>query len=479
MTFLAFLPDAVTLARMQFAFTVSFHFIFPAFSIGLASFLFVLEALWLKTGRGVFANLYRYWLKIFAVAFGMGVVSGIVMSYQFGTNWSVFSEKAGPVVGPLMAYEVLTAFFLEAGFLGVMLFGIRKVGRGLHFFATGMVALGTLISATWIVDVNSWMQTPTGFVMNSRGQFVPAGSWWAIIFNPSFPFRLVHVVLAAYLTTSLVVGAVGAWHLLRDRANPGARTMFSMAMWMAAIVAPIQILAGDTQGLNTLEHQAPKVLAMEGDYEPSPHGAPLVLFGLPSNEEGRVRYKVELPRIGSLILRHDPNAPLPGLKDFPRDRWPPVPIVFWSFRIMVALGLAMASLGVWSLVARFRRRLYDWPWLHRAAVAMGPAGFVAVIAGWVTTEVGRQPFTVYGHLLTAQSHSPLAAPAVAASLLAFVVVYFTVFGAGTWYILRLAAKPPEAHESEPDRTPTRTAGITPAPGIESGVPATGEPRRGL
>jgi len=462
--------DAVLLARAQFAFTVSFHFIFPAFSIGLASYLMVLEGLWLKTGRGVYANLYRYWLKIFAVAFGMGVVSGLVMSYQFGTNWSVFSTKAGPVIGPLMAYEVLTAFFLEAGFLGVMLFGISKVGRGLHFFATCMVALGTFISAFWILSANSWMQTPVGYAINAKGQFVPAGSWLPIIFNPSFPFRLVHTVIAAYLTTALVVGGVGAWHLLKDRTNPGARKMFSMAMWMAALVAPIQILAGDAHGLNTLEHQPAKVLAMEGDYHPSPDGAPLILFGLPSNAEARVRYEVAIPKMGSLILKHDLNAPLPGLTDFPRAKWPPTPIVFWSFRIMVALGLAMLGLGLWSLLARARRRLYDWPWLHRAAVAMGPAGFVAVIAGWMTTEVGRQPYTVYGLLETAHSHSPLAAPAVAASLLAFVLVYFFAFGAGTMYLLRLMAKPPEPGEAEPPHVPQRAAGITPAPAVGDAIP---------
>jgi cytochrome d ubiquinol oxidase subunit I len=466
--------DPVILARAQFGFTVSFHFIFPAFSIGLASYLFVLEALWLRTGRGVYANLYRYWLKIFAVAFGMGVVSGLVMSYQFGTNWSVFSEKAGPVIGPLMAYEVLTAFFLEAGFLGVMLFGISKVGKELHFVATSMVALGTLISATWIISVNSWMQTPAGFAVNARGQFVPAGSWWPIVFNPSFPFRLVHTVIAAYLTTSLVVGAVGGFHLLKDRLNPGARTMFSMAMWMAALVAPLQIAAGDTQGLNTLEHQPAKVLAMEGDYDPSPHGAPLILFGLPDDGAGKVRDKVEIPHLGSLILKHDPSAAVPGLKNFPRDRWPPVLIVFWSFRIMVALGFAMLGLGAWSLLARARRRLYDWPWLHRAAVLMGPAGFVAVIAGWVTTEVGRQPYTVYGQLLTSQSHSPLAAPAVAASLAAFVLVYFFVFGAGAVYLLRLMSKPPEAHEPEPPSAPNRAAGITPAPSLNAPFPRPAE-----
>ncbi len=462
--------DPVILARAQFAFTVSFHFIFPAFSIGLASFLMVLEALWLRTGDGVYANLYRYWLKIFAVVFGMGVVSGVVMSYQFGTNWSVFSHKAGPVIGPLMAYEVLTAFFLEAGFLGVMLFGISKVGKGLHFFATCMVALGTLISATWILSVNSWMHTPTGFAINADGQFVPAGSWMAIIFNPSFPYRLVHTVLAAYLTTAFVVGGVGAWHLLKDRSNLGARKMFSMAMWMAAIVTPIQIFAGDAHGLNTLEHQPAKVLAMEGHYEAHPEGAPLILFGLPSNEEARVRYEVAIPHLGSLILKHDPFAPMQGLKDFPRDQWPPAPIIFWSFRIMVTLGFAMLGIGLWSILARYRRKLYEWAWLHRASVCMGPAGFVAVIAGWVTTEVGRQPFTVYGLLRTAESHSPLAAPAIAGSLLAFVVVYFFAFGSGIFYLLRLMSKPPEPHEGEPAKVPQRAAGLTPAPGLGASLP---------
>ncbi|MFC3073712.1 cytochrome ubiquinol oxidase subunit I [Shinella pollutisoli] len=461
--------DAVMLARIQFAFTISFHFIFPAFSIGLASYLMVLEGLWLKTGEEVYHRLFRYWLKIFAVTFGMGVVSGIVMSYQIGTNWSVFSQKAGPVIGPLMAYEVLTAFFLEAGFLGVMLFGMNKVGKGLHFFATVMVALGTLISATWIISVNSWMQTPVGFAVNDKGQFVPAGSWWPIVFNPSFPYRLVHTVIAAYLTTAFVVGAVGAWHLLKDRADPGARKMFSMAMWMAALVAPVQIAAGDAHGLNTLEHQPVKVLAMEGDYAPSPDGAPLILFGLPDDAAAEVRYEVSIPKLGSLILKHDPDAPLPGLTDYPREDWPPVAVVFWSFRIMVAIGFAMLGLGLWSLLARYRRRLYDWPLLHRAAIAMGPSGFVAVIAGWVTTEVGRQPWTVYGLLRTAESHSPIAAPAIAASLTAFVIVYFAVFGAGTWYILKLMGRPPEPGESLPPQVPQRAAGITPAAGV--GAPA--------
>jgi cytochrome bd ubiquinol oxidase subunit I len=462
---------AILLARIQFAFTVSFHFIFPAFSIGLASYLAVLEGLWLKTGKGVYANLYRYWLKIFAIVFAMGVVSGIVMSYQFGTNWSVFSDKAGPVIGPLMAYEVLTAFFLEAGFLGVMLFGINKVGRKLHFVATLAVAVGTFISAFWILSVNSWMQTPVGFEMGANGQFLPGDSWWTIVFNPSFPYRLVHTLLAAYLTTAFIVGAVGAWHLLRDRANPGARKMFSMAMWMATIVAPLQILAGDMHGLNTLEHQPAKVMAMEGHYQSHPDGAPLILFGIPNSAERRVDYAIEIPKASSLILKHDLNAPLAGLDTIPEADQPPVGIVFWAFRIMVAIGFAMLGIGLWSLFARMRKRLYDWPLLHKFAVAMGPSGLVAVLAGWVVTEVGRQPFTVYGLLRTADSASPLDAPAVAASLLAFVVVYFAVFGMGIWYLLRLMKKPPEAHEAPLSDAPIRTAGLTPAPAVLEGEQA--------
>src|SRR3954464_3910547 len=460
--------DAVVLARAQFAFTMSFHIVFPAFSIGLASYLAVLEGLWLWTGREVFLNLFSYWLKIFAVAFGMGVVSGIVMSYQFGTNWSAYADKTGAVIGPLMAYEVLTAFFLEAGFLGVMLFGLERVGPKLHFLATLMVAAGTLVSAFWILSANSWMQTPTGYSINAEGQFV-AVDWLKLIFNPSFPYRLAHMVLAAYLTTALVVGAVGAWHLLRDQYQPGARVMFSMAMWMAALVAPIQILAGDQHGLNTLEHQPTKVMAMEGHFESHPDGAPLILFGLPDQEAGTMRYAVEVPKLSSLILKHGLNEPLNGLDSVPRKNWPPVPVVFWSFRVMVSLGMLMLLLGGLSLLARYKGKLYAWPALHRFALAMGPAGFVAVVAGWITTEVGRQPFTVYGLLRTAVSASPLEAPAVAASLLSFIAIYFIVFGAGTGYILKLMGKAPHQGETGPETGPdhpVRTAGITPAPAVD-------------
>jgi cytochrome d ubiquinol oxidase subunit I len=466
--------DAITLARAQFAFTMSFHIIFPALSIGLASYLAVLEGLWLWTGRDAYLNLFRYWLKIFAVAFGMGVVSGIVMSYQFGTNWSAFSDKTGPILGPLMAYEVLSAFFLEAGFLGVMLFGMGRVGKGLHYMATLLVALGTLLSAFWILSANSWMQTPQGYGTNEAGQFVPL-DWWAIIFNPSFPYRLVHMVIAAYLTTALVVGGVAAWHLLRRKAGQGSRIMFSMAMWMATIVAPIQILAGDQHGLNTLEHQPAKVMAMEGHFQSHPDGAPLLLFGLPDQKDATVKYAVEIPKLSSLILKHSLDAPLAGLDTVERADWPNVGIVFWSFRIMVGLGFLMALLGLCSLFLRWRGRLYEAGWFHGFALLMGPAGFVAVIAGWVTTEVGRQPYTVYGLLRTADSASPLAAPAVGSALVAFVIVYFIIFAAGAFYILRLMNNPPHPGEEGPrEGEPVRAAGVTPATAMHPGRTLAGE-----
>ncbi|MCO6419892.1 cytochrome ubiquinol oxidase subunit I [Siccirubricoccus sp. KC 17139] len=459
------LPSALDLARFQFAFTVTFHFLFPAFTIGLASYLAVLEGLWLWTGRAAYLDLFRYWLKVFAVNFAMGVVSGIVMSYQFGTNWSVFSDRAGPILGPLLGYEVLTAFFLEAGFLGVMLFGLGRVGRGLHFAATCLVAIGTLISGFWILSANSWMQTPAGHGLDAEGRFIPL-DWWAIVFNPSFPFRYLHTITGAYLTTAMIVGAVGAFHLLRNRANERARIMFSMAMWMAAAVAPAQLFFGDMQGLWALEHQPQKVAAMEGHWE-THRGAPLILFGIPDMAREETRLTIEIPRLGSLILRHDWDGEILGLKAFPKeDRPTNVPLVFWSFRIMVGMGLLMIGLGFASLWLRLRRRLYETPWFLRWAVAMGPSGLIAVTFGWITTEAGRQPFTVYGLMRTAESVSPIAAPALAASLAAFVAVYFCVFGAGIWYLFRLFAHAPEAEERGAEtEPPIRTAGITPAPQV--------------
>jgi cytochrome d ubiquinol oxidase subunit I len=371
-----------------------------------------------------------------------------------------------------MAYEVLTAFFLESGFLGVMLFGLKRVGPRLHFLATLMVAVGTLISAFWILSANSWMQTPAGYGVNADGQYVSV-DWLELIFNPSFPYRLVHMVLAAYLTTALVVGAVGAYHLLRDQHLAGPRMMFSMAMWMATLVAPLQILAGDQHGLNTLEHQPVKIMAMEGHFQSHPDGAPLYLFGLPDMASGTLKYAVGIPKLGSLILKHAPDAPMAGLDTVPRQDWPPVPITFWSFRIMVGLGFLMLGLGLFSLWERWRGRLHQSRLLHRFALLMGPAGFVAVIAGWITTETGRQPFTIYGLLRTADSASPLAAPAVGSSLLSFVIVYFIVYAAGILYLLRLMAEPPHPGEEGPSgESPTRAAGITPALAVPNEAGAT-------
>lgn len=462
--------DAVTLARIQFAFTVAFHFIFPSLSIGLASYLAVLNGLWLKTRHAVYLDLFNFWVKIFAIIFAMGVVSGITMSYQFGTNWAVFSDRAGPIIGPLMAYEVLTAFFLEAGFLGIMLFGRERVGEGLHMMACAMVAIGTAISATWILSVNSWMQTPAGFSVAANGQFVPE-DWLAIIFNPSFPYRLAHTLTASYLTTAFVVGGVGAWHLLKRRGgNARVKTMFSMAMWMAVLVAPLQVFLGDLHGLNTLEYQPVKVMAMEGHYQSHPDGAPLILFGIPNSQEQVVEYALEIPRLSSLILKHSLDAPLAGLDTVPRDEHPPVGIVFWSFRVMVGIGMAMVAFGLWSLWARYRGTLYVHRGLLRSAVLLGPSGLVAVIAGWITTEVGRQPYTIYGELTTAASVSPIAAPAVATSLLMFVVVYFVVFGAGAFYVLRLMGTVPgEPMPGVGVDGPLRSAGLV--AGSEDMLPA--------
>ncbi len=452
--------DALVLARAQFAFTVGFHIIFPAFSIGLASFLMVLEGMWLATRSRVYLDLFQYWVKAFALVFGMGVVSGLVMSYQFGTNWGGFADKAGPIVGPLMGYEVLTAFFLEAGFLGIMLFGLKKVGEGLHFAATCVVATGTLISGFWILAVNSWMQTPRGFTIDTNGTFIPT-SWMEIIFNPSFFYRFPHMMLACFLAVAFFVGAVGAWHLMTDNRNQAARRMFSMALWMATIVAPLQIMMGDAHGLNTLENQPVKLAAMEGDWE-TRAGQPLVLFGIPNSETERNDYEIAIPQLGSLILTHSTDGVIKGLKDVRPVERPPILPVFFAFRIMVGLGVAMLMFGLAGLVLRRGGRIYTNVWLHRAAVLLAPSGFLAILAGWTVTEVGRQPYTVYGVLRTVDSVSPIGLPGVATSLAAFAVVYFLVFGAGILFLLKLVAKPPmqDEHGPTPD-APIRSAGITP------------------
>ncbi len=438
--------DALTLARLQFGFTISFHIVFPALTIGLASYLAVLEILWLRTKDETYRDLYHFWMKIFAVNFGMGVVSGLVMAYQFGTNWSHFSSFAGSITGPLLTYEVLTAFFLEAGFLGVMLFGWNRVGPGLHLFATLMVALGTLVSATWILASNSWMQTPQGYEI-VNGRVIPV-DWIAVIFNPSFPYRLMHMVVAAYLATALFVGASGAWHLLRGYAGPPIRRMLSMAMWLILVVAPIQALLGDMHGLNTLEHQPAKIAAIEGHWEqPAPGaGTPLLLFGMPDMAAERTDYPVEIPRLGSLILTHTWSGRVPSLKEFPAADRPNATIVFWTFRVMVGLGLLMILLGLCSLWLRRGGRLYGSRPFLRYALWMGPTGLIALLAGWMTTEVGRQPWVVYGVMRTADAVSGHDALQLTVTLALFVVVYVLVFGAGILYVLRLVRIGPQVAE---------------------------------
>jgi cytochrome d ubiquinol oxidase subunit I len=452
---------ALHLARIQFAFTVGFHIIFPAITIGLASFLAVVEGLWLRTGKESYRDLYHFWSKIFAVNFGMGVVSGLVMAYQFGTNWSRFAFFAGGITGPLLTYEVLTAFFLEAGFLGVMLFGWNRVGRGLHFFATAMVALGTLVSTFWILASNSWMQTPQGYeVINGRA--VPV-DWLAVIFNPSFPFRLAHMAIAAFLATAFFVGSSAAWHLLRGRDNPAIRTMLSMAMWMALIVAPIQAVVGDAHGLNTLEHQPAKIAAMEGHWENIPgQPTPLILVGWPDMNAEVTRFAIEIPYLGSIILTHSLDKQVPALKDFPRGDRPDSTVIFWTFRLMVGMGVLMILTGIWSFILRLRGRLYTSRIFLRVVQWVGPVGLIALLAGWVTTEMGRQPWVVYGVMRTADASSPLSTAEVGLSLVLFVLIYFSLFGLGIMYMMRLVRKGPVTDEGRQQTRGGPGAARTPA-----------------
>lgn len=433
--------SALDLARIQFGFTISFHIIFPAITIGLAAYLTVLEGMWLWKKDDTYLELYQFWSKIFAVNFAMGVVSGLVMAYQFGTNWSFYSQFAGGITGPLLAYEVLTAFFLEAGFLGVMLFGWQKVGRGLHFFATAMVALGTMISATWILASNSWMQTPQGHeVIN--GVVVPV-DWLAVIFNPSFPYRLTHMLTASMLATALFVGASGAWHLRRGNRQPAVKRMFSMALWMVLFTAPLQMFIGDQHGLNTLAHQPAKIAAIEGHWENTPgEGVPLILFGLPDMEAETTRYAIGIPHLASLILTRTWDGHFPGLKEFvPEDR-PNSLIVFWCFRVMVGLGVLMLLLGLCGAWSRRQGRLYDTPRLTRFALWMGPSGLVAILAGWYVTEIGRQPWVVYGLMRTADAVSRHSATTLSISLAMLVVMYVAIFGLGIAYMLKLVGHGP-------------------------------------
>lgn len=445
--------SALMAARVQFAITISFHIVLAALTIGLANFLMVLEALWLWRGQQRYLDVYRYWLKIFALNVAVGTASGLILEYQFGLNWSRLSVQAGDILGPLMFYEVLAAFFLEAGFLGIMLFGLKKVGPRLHFFATCAVAIGSLISAFWILSANSWMQTPAGYAIGADGRFM-AENWWAIIFNPSFPYRLAHMTLAALLGTATLVAGAGAWQLLKAPDNPRARLQLSMALWTIVVLTPLQIVVGDLHGQHSLKVQPQKVAAIEGSWTRPPEGAgePLRLFAIPDMAQRRNHWEVAIPRIGSLYLTHDLSGTIAALDEFPAEDIPPVPAVFFAFRLMVGLGLLMLGQGLTSLVLRWRGRLYVARWMLRVCVLMAPAGLLAMLSGWVVTEVGRQPFTVYGLLRTADSVSSVSRQQVVGSTWLILMFYLLIFGIGLWVLLRLMREPP--HEDEPGPQPT-------------------------
>jgi cytochrome bd ubiquinol oxidase subunit I len=444
--------DPVLLARWQFAFTISFHIIFPSFTIGLSAYIATLEILWGWTGRDVYKTVARFWTRIFAVSFAMGVVSGIVLSYQLGTNWSRFSVVTGNVLGPLIGYEVLTAFFLEATFLGILLFGGDRVPRWLHVFSAIAVAAGTAMSAFWILAANSWMQTPTGHEMRAGIAF-PV-SWFEIIFNPSFPYRFAHMLNAAYLTTAFAVIAVGARYLLAGRHLEEARIMLRMGIGLAAILAPLQLFIGDQHGLNTLKHQPTKIAAMEAHWDGSKPGD-FHIFAWPDAKAEKNHFEISIPRGSSLILTHDPNGLFPGLKDVPPEERPPLLNVFFGFRIMLAIGSFMIASALYGAFLMWRGRLFETRWFLRILAQSWWVGFVAVLAGWIVTESGRQPWLVHGVLRTADAISPVPGSSIAATLALFVVVYGIIFAMGIYYINRLIALGPRLAATE-QRAPVRS-----------------------
>ena len=432
--------DPLLLSRFQFAFVIAFHILFPAFTIGLASFIALLEVRWLIGREELYLRLSRFWTRIFAISFGMGVVSGIVMSYQFGTNWAEFSARAGNVIGPLLSYEVQTAFFLEATFLGILLFGRGKVPETIIALSAVMVALGTLVSAFWILSANSWMHTPAGYEM--RDGVVHVTSWWDAVFNPSFPYRLSHMVVACFVTTAFAVTGATAWHLLRGEHAAEAQHTLSMTMWLLTLLVPLQILLGDLHGLYTLEYQPAKVAAMEGHWE-THQGAPLVLFAIPDMAAETNHYELAVPKLASLILTHDLDGTVRGLKSWPAADRPYVPIVFWAFRLMVGCGIVMLGIVLWGLYLRLRGRLFDSAPFLRSCLVCTPIGFVAVLAGWFTTEVGRQPWLIQGVMRTSEGLSPgLPASSVVLSLVLYGVTYAIIFGAGTAFIVGIVRRGP-------------------------------------
>jgi cytochrome bd ubiquinol oxidase subunit I len=436
--------DGLLIARAQFAFTIGFHILWPAYTIGVSGFVAILSLYRLRTRDPLYHGLLRFWIHLFALGFAMGVVTGIVMSYEIGTNWSVFADRTANVIGPFFAYEVLMAFFLEAGFIGIMLFGMDRVGPGLHFVACLMVALGAVISAFWILAANSWMQTPAGFAVAADGRF-QLTSWPAAIFNPSFPYRFFHMVTAAYIAGAFVVIGVSGFHLWQGRHVEAAQKGLSIALWAALVLVPAQGVLGDLHGRNTLQYQPVKLAAMEGDWQ-TRHGQPLVLFAWPDEKRARNDYEIAVPRLGSLILTHDWNGLVAGLTSVPPKDRPPVPIVFFAFRAMVGIWLLMLGIVFAGLWLRWRGRLYDARRFHIACAVSSPLPFLAVLSGWTVTEVGRQPYVVYGYLRTADAIAPVAASATAASLAMFVVVYAVLLLAFFFYATRLVLRGPSIEE---------------------------------
>ncbi|NGP52435.1 cytochrome ubiquinol oxidase subunit I [Thioalkalivibrio sp. XN8] len=436
--------DPLFISRVQFAFVVSFHAIFPVFTIGLASYIALLEAIYYKTDDPSWLKLSKFWTKIFAIVFGMGVVSGIVMAFQFGTNWSNFSYSASNFLGPILAYEVVTAFFLEATFLGVLLFGREKVPRGLHLFAACMVALGTFVSSFWILSANSWMQTPAGVEMVDG--MIQMTSWTQAIFNSSFPYRFAHVALASFITGGFVVAGVSAWYLLRGRHGDIAEKALKMCVIMLAIATPLQLLSGDMHGLNTLEEQPVKVAAMEGNWETGPN-VPLLLFAIPDMANETNHLELGIPNGASLILKHSADGVVPGLKSVPPEERPPVGVTFWSFRLMVAIGTLMILVSLTAAFKLWRGTLYQSSGLLRIFSLMIPLPFVAVVAGWFVTEVGRQPWIIQGMMTVGEGLTPsLTGWMALVTLLGYIAVYAVVFAAGLHYLRKVIVAGPDEVE---------------------------------
>ena len=427
--------DALALARVQFAANITFHILFPAITIGLAWLLVYFKSRENRSGESYWRDAYRFFVKVFALTFALGVVSGITMSFQFGTNWPGFMETVGNVAGPLLGYEVLTAFFLEATFLGIMLFGRKRVSNRVHTLATWMVAIGTSLSAFWILVLNSWMQTPTGFEMRDGQAFVT--SWYEVIFNPSMPYRLAHMMIAAGLTAAFVVAGLSAFRQLRGDTSRGNRKALRVGVTLAAILIPVQIIVGDLHGLNTFEHQPAKVAAMEGLWEDT-EGAPLILFAIPDEAKRENHFEIAIPKGASLILTHDPNGLVRGIESFEGEH-PRVAPVFFGFRIMIGVGLLMLAVS-WTAVWVMRKGRQAPEWLARVLVGMTFSGWVATVAGWYVSEIGRQPWLVQGVLRTAEAVGPVGAPAIAASLTVYLLMYLGLLAAYVSVVFYLAAQ---------------------------------------